>query len=146
MPLSAVSIPDIEGNPVGVATRLLSSLQYQMMEPEILTYHRVSAGSGDAVSISAVPVVVRAVRAFNKDTAVCFVKLHDAASAPTVGAGVAYAVGVQAGTANPDPRLSGGGKAFAVGLGLSIVREVTDAGTTGVTAASVLVEIEYHLA
>lgn len=117
---------------------------YQMIEPEVTTSHIVAVGSGDALSIYPAPCVLRAVRIFNTGSVACFAKFHNIASAPTPGSGVVFAVACQASISNPDPRLSGGGRAFSTGLGFSLVTGLADSSSTGVVAGSVLVELELH--
>jgi hypothetical protein len=146
--VSAIAIIDGGAVSRNVAARNLGGggTFYQMTEPEVLTHHRVAAGLGDAVSILGVPGVLRAVRVFNNGSVTAFAKFHDTAVPPTAGIGVVYAVACQAGLANPDPRLSGGGRAFAAGLGMTIVTGLADNSAAGVIAGSVLVEVEYHAA
>lgn len=146
MSVSSISIADSGGTARLVAARNLSSVFYQMTEPEVSTYHRVAAGSGDAVNISATAAVLRAVRVFNKGSVPAYVKFHNAAGSPTPGSSVSYTVACQAGTGNPDPRLSGGGRQFSTGLAMTIVTGLDDTDANGVTAGSVLVEVEYHAA
>lgn len=146
MPVTTAPMTGFGGVQVDVAIREIDGRDYQMMDPEVLTFHRVSLGSGDAVNIAAFPVVLRAVHITSDDSDLCMVKFHNTAGTPSAGFGVVYTRGCQAGTVNPDPRLSGGGRAFSTGLGMTIVRGTTDASPTGVTAGSVVVEVEYHKA
>ena len=148
MAVAFITLLDKDDNPFAVAGRNLNSsgVIYQMFDPEVSTYHRVSAGSGDAVNILAAAGVLRAVRIFNNGTVPIFVKFHNTASTPSAGTGVVYAVGCQAGLHNPDPRISGGGRAFTTGIGMTIVTGLADASAVAVTAGAVLVEVEYHVA
>lgn len=146
MPVSSVDISDAGAVTRAIAARNLSSVFYQMVEPEISTHHRVAAGSGDAVNIVASAAVLKAVRVFNIGSAPVYVKFHNTAGTPTPGSGVVYVVPCQAGLPNPDPRLSGGGRAFSTGIGMSIVTGIADNNSSGVTASTVTVEIEYHAA
>jgi hypothetical protein len=144
--VSSIQITDAASVSRNVAARDLAGagVFYQMTEPEASTHHRVSAGSGDAVNIASAPAVLKAVRVFNKGAVPVYVKFHNTAGTPTPGAGVVFAVPCQAGLGNPDPRLSGGGRAFSTGIGMSIVTDLADAGSNAVGAGDVLVEVEYH--
>lgn len=146
MPVSSVNILDAANAVVPVATRNLLSLgvHYTMTEPEVLTYHLVSSGGGDPVTILSGAAVLKAVRVFNKGSTAAFVKFHNSGFPPTPGAGVVYTASCQAGMGNPDPRLSGAGRAFSSGLGMTIVADIADAGATPVGAGLVSVEVEYH--
>jgi hypothetical protein len=109
----------------------------------VSTHHRVAAGSGDAVSVKASAGTLRSVHYFNLDVVPHYVKFHNTAGTPTPGSGVVFTVGVQAGTSR-ELVLPGGGRAFATGIGMSIVTGIADSGSTGVTASTGIVEVAYE--
>lgn len=147
MSVSAVDIKDAANVTRAIAARNLSSVFYQMNDPEVLVARFIAVGSGDATVVSAVPVVVRAVRLYNAGAVACHAKLHNIAVAPTVGTTpVVYSAHAQAGQGNPDQRVAGDGMAFSVGLGVSLVTGIADNSTAAVVAGSAEVLIEYHLA
>jgi len=108
----------------------------------VSTHHLIAAGSGDATSVKASAAQLRGVHVFNAEAAAISVKFHNTAGAPTPGSGVVLSVRVQAGFAR-DITFPGNGRAFATGLGMTVVTELADAGSTGVTAGSVEIEVVY---
>lgn len=106
------------------------------------THHLITAASANPGTVKASPGNLRSVHIFNPGTAPIYVKFHDTSGSPTAGTGVVYAVGCQAGL-HRDVVLPGAGRAFATGIGRSVVADAADAGTTSVAAGAV-VEIGYE--
>jgi hypothetical protein len=86
---------------------------------------------------------LRSVYAFNKATYPIYIKFHNTAGAPTAGSGVVFGVGIQAGT-HLSLLLPGGGRAFSTGLAMTVVKDITDAGTTAVAASDAVIEVGYE--
>jgi hypothetical protein len=105
------------------------------------TYHTVTAGSANAANINASAGQVYAVRVFNVADYPIYVKLHNTVGVPTAGAGVVRVFGVQAGTLFTQDWPAG--LAFATGIGITIVKDITDAGTTAVLANDGVVDVDY---
>ena len=148
MPVSSIAIKDYGNVSRSVAARFVLGAFYPMDEPEVQVVRIVAAdAAGDATEIEPNPCVLRAMRLFNGGDVACHAKAHDVAGVPVVGvAPVAYSVSAQAGTNNPDPRVSAGGMAFATGLSVSLVTGIADDDDTGVEAGKAILEVEYHLA
>lgn len=148
MALTSIAVADFSGTSRAIAVRQLggSGAFYQAIQPPVSVFRRVCTGiSGDAVSISATPIVLQAVRIMNDDTAMVHAKFLNTSSAPTAGAGtILYSASAQAGAMNPDPRLSAGGMEFSTGLGMYVVTGITNGDSTSVTADKVIIEVEYH--
>lgn len=105
-------------------------------------FHLVSAGSDNATRIKASAGQVYGIRVFNNAAYPVYVKLHDtAANPPTAGSGVVKTVGVQAGTQR-DLEIPKG-MVFSTGIGVSIVKGITDASTTAVVASDCVIDVEY---
>lgn len=104
-------------------------------------YHLVAGASTNAGSIKASAGQVYGVHVFNNAAYPVYVKLHNTAGTPTVGAGVVYTVAVQAGQ-RADVVLPMG-MAFSTGIGITIVKDIADAGTTAVASADCVVDIDY---
>ncbi len=103
--------------------------------------HLVAAGSGDATNAKASAGQIYVIEMFNKGTVPAYLKLHNNASAPTPGTGVVATFGVQAGVGRTInfPQ----GYALGTGIGFALVTGIADNDSTGVTAASVVVDLYY---
>jgi hypothetical protein len=87
------------------------------------------------------------VRLWNGGALPAHAKLHNIAVPPTVGVTtVVYSASAQAGTNNPDPRVSAGGMAFSTGLGVTLSPGIANNDTSGVVVGTVILAVEYHLA
>jgi hypothetical protein len=106
------------------------------------TYHAVSAGSTNVANIKASAGQVYGIDVFNNAAYPIYVKLHNTAGTPTAGAGVVRTFGVQAGVRGTAEWALG--LAFATGIGISILKDITDAGTTAVLASDCVVDIAYQ--
>ena len=120
---------------------LLNPLPIQDMNQS--TYHLVTAASANAASVKASAGILRGVHVFNNTTYPIYVKFHNTAGTPTAGSGVVFTVGVQAGTMR-DLVLPGRGKAFGTGIGITVVKDMSDSGTTAVAANDAQVEVAYE--
>lgn len=103
--------------------------------------HRVSAASDNAANIKASAGTLYAVSVFNVADYPVYVKFHNTAGTPTSGAGVVLTLGVQAGWSRDF--LIPQGRAFATGIGISIVKGIADNSTTAVAAADCVVDVVY---
>lgn len=103
--------------------------------------HLVAAGSTNQTNIKASAGHLYGIRVFNNAAYPVYVKFHNTAGTPTAGAGVVYTVGVQAGTQRDV--VIPFGREFTTGIALSIVKDLTDAGTTAVTASDCVVDVDY---
>ena len=104
-------------------------------------YHVVSAGSVNAASIKASPGRVYCIHVFNNGAYPVYVKFHNTAGTPSAGSGVVFTVGCQAGVAR-DIELPGG-LPFSTGIGITIVKDIADGGTTAVLASDCVVDVGY---
>ena len=106
-----------------------------------LTYHKVSAGSGDAQNISTATGEIHSIIAFNKGIYTAYAKLHLTAGTPTPGASVWRTIAIPSGI--PRDITFYGGLTFTTGLGITIVQDLADSGTTAVVAGDVVFDLEY---
>lgn len=107
-----------------------------------LNYHVVGAASTNAASILANPGEIHSIRAFSIAADPVFIKLHNTSSTPTAGAGVLMAFALASGI--PYAQSFPGGIPFSTGIGITIVRGLTDASATALLNANeVVVDIEY---
>jgi hypothetical protein len=108
----------------------------------ISTHHLITAASANPANVKAAPGRLRSVHIFNAESVPIYVKFHDTAGSPTAGSGVVFSVGCQAGL-HRDVMLPGAGRAFATGIGRTVVRDAADAGTTACAAGNT-VEVGYE--
>lgn len=108
----------------------------------LLRFHLVAASSTNATNIKASAGQLYAAHVFNAATYPIFVKFHNTAGTPTAGSGVVRTIGVQAGTQR-DVSLADLGSAFSTGIGITIVKDIADAGTTAVAASDCVVDVDY---
>jgi len=106
-----------------------------------LSYHKISAGGGDAQNIKTTPGEIHSIVAFNKGVYTAYAKLHQVSGAPTPGTAVWRTFALPAGI--PRDMTFPGGLAFTTGLGVTIVQDLADAGTTAVVAGDVSFDLEY---
>lgn len=104
-------------------------------------YHVVAAASTNTANIKASAGQVYGWAIFNAAAYNVYVKLHNTSGTPTAGSGVIKTIGVPAGGGN-NIDLSKG-IAFGTGIGISIVKDIADAGTTAVAASDCIVDIHY---
>jgi hypothetical protein len=104
-------------------------------------YHVVSAGSTNVANIKASAGQVYSITVYNNAAYPVYVKLHNTSGTPTAGSGVVRTVGVPAGGGNNWN--SDIGVAFSSGIGISILKDITDAGTTAVLASDCVVDVMY---
>jgi hypothetical protein len=106
------------------------------------TFHLIAAGSGDANNVKASAGTVYGWSISNTSGAPIYVKLYNSASAPTAGSGtIVRTIEVQAGV--PVHFSSTTGFKFGTGIGFTIVTGIADNNSTGVTAATVSVDLDY---
>lgn len=109
-------------------------------------YKLVSAASTNATSVKASAGQVYMITASNVNAAVRYLKLYNKASAPTVGTDTpvfTFAIPgntAGAGTNIPVPAV---GLAFSTGIAFALTTEATDAGTTGVAASEIVINLAY---
>lgn len=104
-------------------------------------YHVVAAASTNTANIKTSAGQVYGWAIFNAAAYNVYVKLHNTSGTPTAGSGVIKTIGVPAGGGN-NIDLSKG-IAFGTGIGISIVKDIADAGTTAVAASDCVVDIHY---
>lgn len=132
----------IEYGTDGSATDVSTLNPLPVQDLEVSTYHLVTAGSTNAANIKSSAALLRGVYGFNNAAYPIFVKFHNTAGTPTAGAGVVFTVGVQAGVRFDLP-LPGRGRAFGSGLGITVVKDIADTGTTAVLANDAQIEVAY---
>ncbi len=104
-------------------------------------FHRVAAGSGDAVNVKSTPGRLYGWSFQNVAATPRFVKLHNTAGTPTAGSGVVRTIGIPA-NGNASLWLNAG-HFFSTGIGMTIVTGAADADATGATAGDVVGELWY---
>ncbi len=104
-------------------------------------YHVVAAASTNTANIKTSAGQVYGWAIFNAAAYNVYVKLHNTSGTPTAGSGVIKTIGVPAGGGN-NIDLSKG-IAFGTGIGISIVKDIANAGTTAVAASDCVVDIHY---
>jgi len=111
---------------------------------DVSTFHRVATGtSADTLNVKATSGRLRGWNILNIGDAPVYVKLHNTASAPTIGTAVVFAIPVTAGF--PEKfAMPGRGRFFSTGIGISIVTGIPDASTVLVTADTVILELFYE--
>lgn len=119
-----------------------STVGLTIQQAAVSTKHVIAAATDNAQSVKASAGLLRAVRVYNNADYPIYVKFHNTAGTPTAGASVVYTVGVQAGTQR-DVVLPGGGRAFATGIGLSVVKGLADNDATATAASDAAIEVEY---
>ena len=111
-----------------------------------LTMHKTtSAASTNATSVKGSAGQVYSVQAFNVNAAVRYLKLYNKASAPTVGTDTPVkTLAIPGNTAGAGFVINWDkGLAFGTGIAFALTTEATDAGTTGVAANEITVNIDY---
>lgn len=105
-------------------------------------YHKVAAGSNNAASIKGAAGQVYGVQGFSVAAYPVYVKLYDKATAPNPAADTPVrTIGMQAGVRCDDD--IGNGLAFALGIGIAIVKGIGDADNTAVLASDCVVDVDY---
>ncbi len=106
-------------------------------------YHVVAAATTNAANIKASAGQLYGVHVFgNPSTAYpVYVKFHNTAGTPTAGTGVVLTVGVQAGMSRDV--IFPNGFAFATGIGITIVKGITDADGTSVAVSDCVCDVDY---
>lgn len=104
-------------------------------------YHLISAATTNANNVKASAGQVYGWAITNNSNGWRYVKLHNTSGTPTAGSGVIYTIGLPpGGGSNISLEM---GLAFATGIGITIVTDITDAGTTAVGASEVNVNLFY---
>lgn len=119
-----------------------STYALTIQEPLISAHHFVAAATANAASVKASAGVVKGFSLFNASDVPIYLKFHNTAGAPTPGSGVVRTFGIQAGTQR-DVRIPGGGLSLGTGIGITVVRDLADAGTTATAANDAVGEIFY---
>jgi hypothetical protein len=104
-------------------------------------YHVVSAATDNAANVKASAGQLFGWSIYNNAGYPVYVKFHNTAGTPTSGSGVVKALGVQAGTRAE--AFTDVGIAFGTGIGISIVKGITDASTTAVALSDCIVDVFY---
>lgn len=107
-------------------------------------YHVVAAASNNAALIKGSAGTLFGVRIFNNAAYPVYVKLYNSTSNPPVPGttGVFKTFGCQSGTQR-DIAITGGGLTMGTGIGISILKDLADSGTTAVAANDCVVDVEY---
>jgi hypothetical protein len=105
------------------------------------TKHLVAGASTNATSVKASAGQIYGWSIYNNAAYPIYVKFHNTAGTPTAGSGVVQTVGVQAGT--QVNVFNTQGIPFATGIGLTIVKDLADAGATAVAASDCVADVFY---
>jgi hypothetical protein len=109
-------------------------------------YKLVSAATTNATTIKASAGQVFMVTASNVNAAVRYLKFYNKASAPTVGTDtpvLTFAIPGNTAGAGTNIPIPACGIAFGTGISFATTTEATDAGTTGVAANEIVINIAY---
>lgn len=108
-------------------------------------FHLVAANSTNATNIKASAGHVTAVQCSNINAAIRYLKFHNTAGTPTAGSGVVWTVPIPGSTAGGIANLSLADNPlyFSTGIGITVVTDVADAGTTAVAASEIHINIAY---
>ena len=109
--------------------------------PLLSAHHFVAAASANAANVKASAGTFYGFDLFNAAAYPVYLKLHNTAGTPTAGAGVIRTFGVQAGVRAFV--MLPGGLAFGTGIGITVVKDLADAGTTATAANDAVGEIFY---
>jgi hypothetical protein len=151
---------DAAGASVTYATDDISSVKYPRVKVvagadgvarrdlafESSMYHLVAAATTNAVSVKASAGWVNHIQCSNINASVRYLKFHNTAGVPTPGSGVVYTVPIPgAGAAGGIANLNFGQNPlyFSTGIGISVVTDVADAGSTAVAASEIHINIGY---
>jgi hypothetical protein len=106
-------------------------------------YHAVAGATNNAASIKGTPGTVHALHVFNNAGYPLFAKLYDKATAPAPAVDTPKrTIGVQAGTGR-DVLFGTGGLAFAIGIGIALVKGIADNDDTATATADAAIGVEY---
>ena len=150
---------DASGATVTYATDEISSVKYPRVKVtawvdgtarrdlafESSMYHLVAANSTNAASVKASAGHVTAVQCSNINAAIRYLKFHNTAGTPTAGSGVVWTVPIPGSTAGGIANLNFGDNPlyFSTGIGITVVTDVADSGTTAVAASEIHINIAY---
>jgi hypothetical protein len=105
-------------------------------------YHKVAAGTNNAANIKAAAGQVYGIKAFNVAAYPVFIKLYNVVGVPNPAVDTPVrTIGVQAGLRADDQILKG--LAFALGIGIAIVKGIGDGDNTAVVASDCVVDVDY---
>lgn len=110
--------------------------------PVSSVYHAVAGASTNVANIKASAGTLFHINVYNNADYPIYVKLHNTAGTPTAGSGVVYTVGVQAGVGR-EVTMPQGGRSFATGIGISIVKGIADNDATATVASDAVVDVIY---
>lgn len=143
---SGVDIGDVDVTSIAAGSNLIGDVSLQPRTTGGLTMSKTtSAASDNATSLKASAGQIYAIQVFNVNAAVRYLKLYNKASAPTVGTDVPVkTLAIPGNTAGAGMVLAWPqGLGFDTGIAFALTTESTDAGTTGVSADEITVNIDY---
>ena len=143
---SGVDIGDVDVTSISAGSNLIGDVGLQPRTSGGLTMHKTtSAASTNATSLKASAGQVYSIQCFSVNAAVRYLKLYNKASAPTVGTDTPVkTLAIPGNTAGAGFVIAWPqGLAFATGIAFALTTEATDAGTTGVAASEITVNIDY---
>lgn len=108
-------------------------------------YHLVAANSTNATNVKASAGWVTAVQCSNINAAIRYLKFHNTAGTPTAGSGVVWTVPIPGSTAGgiANINFSDNPLYFSTGIGITVVTDVADSGTTAVAASEIHINIAF---
>ena len=107
----------------------------------LLALHRISTADTNAAIVKNGAGRLYGWSLSNSSNGWRYVKFHNQTTTPTAGSGVVRTIGIPAGGTRE--LLLDHGTFFSAGIGMTIVTEAADAGTTGIGAGEVVAEIFY---
>ncbi len=107
----------------------------------LTNFHLVAAATDNATNVKASAGQVYGIHVYNNATYPVYVKLHNTAGTPTAGTGVVYTLGIQAGVRGEVnfPQ----GYALGTGIAITVIKSITDAGSTAVALSDCVIDLLY---
>lgn len=132
-----------DGSATDVSTaNPLPTAQYPVTAGGGSDYHKVSAGSNNAVNIKNAAGQVYGIQGMNIAAYPVYVKLYDKATAPNPAADTPIrTIAMQAGVRCDDDIPNG--LAFATGISIAIVKGIADNDNTAVVLSDCVVDVDY---
>lgn len=131
------------GSGTAVPVSIASVPSHAVTSAVVSALHVVAAASANATNVKASAGTLRGFSFYNNAAYPVYLKFHNTAGTPTAGAGVVRTFAIQAGTQR-DCTIPGGGLSFGTGIGITLVQDLADAGTTAVAASDAVGEIFYE--
>lgn len=139
MQVDVVTMPTVTVNAHAVTNA--GTFAVQDTSTAYTPYHLVSAASTNATVVKSSAGTLYGWYIYNSNAAARKLAFHNASSTPTAGASIYFTVVLPAGAAANV--FAKDGVSFSTGISFTTVTELTDAGTTGVAASDLIINLFY---